>query len=325
MIASAIITIKDLREIEVGATAPANPTENTIWIDTSVTPNLEKRWTGTAWEVINDVSSNTVVTQLSARLTTAEGDITAVVDEVWPNGTAQSSQISLNSGSITTLTSAVNGHELKITQQGSALQMDAQGNSGLATRVGVAETGISTLTSDVNGHTAAIQANAEQIGLVVADGSTSGNVALTADALSYVGNNVNLQTNNSLNIIVGNIENDITNAANTAQGNAQTNARTYTDGVASTISATQDEMKLQIAAQGDVLAVMKLEGNGLWVQTGGEDSPYKTLTDGTGFHVYQQDTEIASFANNGITAHSFTMGRVVCRKTSAGGWAWNLA
>lgn len=32
-----------------GATAPASPSTNTLWLDTSVTPNLLKRYTGSAW------------------------------------------------------------------------------------------------------------------------------------------------------------------------------------------------------------------------------------------------------------------------------------
>lgn len=32
------------------ATPPPNPTENTLWLDTSVTPNVMKRWTGSTWQ-----------------------------------------------------------------------------------------------------------------------------------------------------------------------------------------------------------------------------------------------------------------------------------
>lgn len=283
------------------------------WLDTQISindhPTLHEYipYSDSPWMVVNEVDKNPAFTTLQSDFNVAAGKITSIVSEVWPNGDmTASSRIDQTADKISL-----------VVEDGSSVgnvTLTADALSYIGPNISLTQNG------DFVGQSSNITANADKIALVVADGSTAGNVTLTADAMSYVGNNVNLQTNNSLNIIVGNIESDITNAANTAQGNAQT----YADSVASTISATQDEMKLQIAAQGDVLAVMKLEGDGLWVQTGGENSPYKTLTDGTGFHVYQQDTRIASFANNGITAHSFTMGRVVCRKTSAGGWAWNL-
>ena len=49
MIAATQITIRDENDMQIAATAPANPAENTLWLDTSVTPNMLKRWNGTAW------------------------------------------------------------------------------------------------------------------------------------------------------------------------------------------------------------------------------------------------------------------------------------
>ena len=49
MIAASQITIRDENDMQIAAPAPANPTVNTLWLDTSVTPNMLKRWNGTAW------------------------------------------------------------------------------------------------------------------------------------------------------------------------------------------------------------------------------------------------------------------------------------
>ena len=49
IIASGQITILDLNDAIVSGTAPANPVVGTLWIDTSVNPNVLKRWNGTQW------------------------------------------------------------------------------------------------------------------------------------------------------------------------------------------------------------------------------------------------------------------------------------
>lgn len=49
MIARAQMTIRDDNDLSISTTAPATPAMNEMWLDTSVTPNLLKRWNGTAW------------------------------------------------------------------------------------------------------------------------------------------------------------------------------------------------------------------------------------------------------------------------------------
>ena len=38
------------------ATAPTNPSAGQLWLDTSVTPSLMRRWNGLSWEVVNDTT-----------------------------------------------------------------------------------------------------------------------------------------------------------------------------------------------------------------------------------------------------------------------------
>lgn len=76
LVSTAQITITDQNDyIFTGTTPPRNPIANlTLWIDISTTPAQQKRWTGSTWEIVNEVqvggrnlildtkSSNTQVT-----------------------------------------------------------------------------------------------------------------------------------------------------------------------------------------------------------------------------------------------------------------------
>jgi phage minor structural protein len=92
--------------ITKSSTAPSNPTANQLWLDTSVTPNVLKRWNGSAWvkvtptsagevgaytktEVDNALNSKVSVTQYNidmngvvTRLNSAESRITQTEQEI---------------------------------------------------------------------------------------------------------------------------------------------------------------------------------------------------------------------------------------------------
>ena len=57
MIAYAQYTIADLCDPVVSGTTPAQPVIDMLWMDTSQTPALLKRWNGSAWERVNESSS----------------------------------------------------------------------------------------------------------------------------------------------------------------------------------------------------------------------------------------------------------------------------
>lgn len=66
MIAAAQHTIVDLSDPIVSGTAPTAPVVDMLWMDTSVSPALLKRWNGSTWELVND-------TQIGSRNLIAEG------------------------------------------------------------------------------------------------------------------------------------------------------------------------------------------------------------------------------------------------------------
>nr|DAR65572.1 MAG TPA: hypothetical protein [Caudoviricetes sp.] len=57
MLACAQITIRDaMDELYASAIAPEDPAMDQLWLDTSASPSVLKRWTGTAWETVNDTA-----------------------------------------------------------------------------------------------------------------------------------------------------------------------------------------------------------------------------------------------------------------------------
>ena len=76
MIAVAQYTIRDATDITASAVAPATPAENELWLDTSVSPNQLKRYTGATWVVVNDPAA--LEAAVEAAQSTAEAAMTDV-------------------------------------------------------------------------------------------------------------------------------------------------------------------------------------------------------------------------------------------------------
>lgn len=57
MLTCAQFTVADLSDPVVAGSAPAAPVADMLWLDTSLTPAVLKRWTGDAWEVVNESRS----------------------------------------------------------------------------------------------------------------------------------------------------------------------------------------------------------------------------------------------------------------------------
>ncbi len=76
MIASTHITLSDLNDPIQQEAAPPSPTEGTLWLDTSQSPPILKRYDGEAWETIQDEE------WLEHKLTSVYAQINTAADSI---------------------------------------------------------------------------------------------------------------------------------------------------------------------------------------------------------------------------------------------------
>lgn len=57
-LATGTFSLMDMNDAIVSGTAPTNPTVGTLWLDTSVTPNMMKKWGGSSWVDIGELDPN---------------------------------------------------------------------------------------------------------------------------------------------------------------------------------------------------------------------------------------------------------------------------
>lgn len=84
MLCVAQLTIRDETDIYVSDTAPLAPVLHMLWLDTSVTPNLIKRWSGTAWMACGsdvDPDDYYTKTELSTRFSQTDQTIALKADQ----------------------------------------------------------------------------------------------------------------------------------------------------------------------------------------------------------------------------------------------------
>ena len=75
MLTQAQYTIVDLSDPIVSGTAPTAPSTDTLWLDTSQSPAVLKRWTGSAWEAVNEaqVGGANLIVGSAQHILTADG------------------------------------------------------------------------------------------------------------------------------------------------------------------------------------------------------------------------------------------------------------
>lgn len=159
-------------------TAPSNPTTGQLWLDTSVTPNVLKRWSGSAWvkatptsagevgaytktEVDNALNSKVSVTQYTTdmngvitRLDSAESRITQTENEIATkvsNTQYQQDKAALESD-IFALETRVTNAETSITQLSDQIQLKAEQTTvdTLENRISSAESTITLLSDEID-------------------------------------------------------------------------------------------------------------------------------------------------------------------------------
>ena len=115
-------------------------------------------------------------------------------------------------------------------------------------------------------------------------------------------------------------------AAEDAQETADTNTQSIqrldqnVSGLSTQFNVFSSGIEATIEDHSEILSAMSFSTDGLKVQMAG--SIYYTLTDDVGYHIYQNDKEIAAFSEGKGKMDELQMGSIICRKTSKGGWVW---
>ena len=116
-------------------------------------------------------------------------------------------------------------------------------------------------------------------------------------------------------------------AAEDAQDSADENARAIelldrnVRGLSTQFNVWNSGIEAVIEDHSEILSAMSFSTEGMKIQMSG--SIYYTLTDDVGYHIFQNDKEIASFSEGKGNMEQLQMGSIICRKTSKGGWVWN--
>ena len=116
-------------------------------------------------------------------------------------------------------------------------------------------------------------------------------------------------------------------AAEDAQDSADDNRRSIqlldrnVSGLSTQFNVFSSGIEATIEDHSEILSAMSFSTEGLKVQMAG--SIYYTLTDDVGYHIYQNNKEIAAFSEGKGSMEQLQMGSIICRKTSKGGWVWN--
>ena len=211
--------------------APANPTTDTLWIDTGSSPNSLKRWDGTKWVVVNDAD----LTEVNNKITTMEATISQQNDRIALSATKEevnslSGEVTRQIGEIDTkydeiaLTVASKSTNYRqestpnnahvgdiwvVPSTGKQYQAVLDENDALTweeivsedfAQLSVKVDEIDTTITNINGDITRVEEKAGKIDWLVASGTSAANMQLTSDALKAIADNVDLTANNTVKI-----------------------------------------------------------------------------------------------------------------------------
>lgn len=117
IIATAQLTIVDSTDPHVSPSAPSAPAVNALWLDTSVTPNMLKRWDGALWVEVGsdvDLSDYYTKTDLNTRFEQTNESIALKADATVTNSLGErletaEATLTTQAGEITAVVSKANG------------------------------------------------------------------------------------------------------------------------------------------------------------------------------------------------------------------------
>lgn len=172
------------------SSAPSSPEIDMLWLDTTATPNLLKRWDGSAWVVVNDTSSlenkvtqNTqAIVDLDAEISVTDGKVTALVSQV------------------EMVESEIDGVSTEISEVKTTLTPD--GLNAIVQKCEVIED-INGEIGETNQTLAEVSVAADKIHFLVEEGSDESSFSLTDEAVDIISNEINLASNSIIQLLLG--------------------------------------------------------------------------------------------------------------------------
>lgn len=185
--------LNDFSEPIIIGDEPENPETDALWLDTSLSPNLLKRWNGTAWTVV--------------------GDVTDIIDKI----NTVELRVDGTEGSITSMTSSVDAlgermdsAEEKITADAivQTVRADDRYKSDLASMKMTAEQfeiQLAQNITDPEGSLSKVSQTADKIKWIIKSGDNASNMEMTDEALSIISENIDI-TAEKINVIADDID-----------------------------------------------------------------------------------------------------------------------
>ncbi|WP_291653787.1 hypothetical protein [Clostridium sp.] len=221
------ITIRDENDITISNTAPIKPIRDEMWLDTSKSPSILKRYNGSTWDVVNDYSEviedveEKIIANTTA-ITVAQGQISGLISE---NEIAKGDITTLKNN-YTSIKAAVDGINTTVV--------------GHITSIGNLNSNLSTIQSSITQLNNQIAQKVEQTDIETAVmaidkkiTSTNTKVASIETNLTSITSRVS-STESSITTINGNISN-LTTKVNTVEQKVTATAITTT--ISSAINA----------------------------------------------------------------------------------------
>ena len=129
------------------------------------------------------------------------------------------------------------------------------------------------------------------------------------------GEQLDLSSNAGINLRVQAVSDKADETADSVQALTQS-----VSGLSTQLNVFSDGISATVEGHSEILSCMSFDAKGLRIQMA--NSIYYTLTDGVGYHIFQNDREIANFSEGRGRMDELQIGKITCRRTSKGGWVW---
>ena len=142
----------------------------------------------------------------------------------------------------------------------------------------------------------------------------AGEITVSHVAANF-GEQLDLSSNAGINLRVQAVSDKADETADSVQALTQS-----VSGLSTQLNVFSDGISATVEGHSEILSCMSFDAKGLRIRMA--NSIYYTLTDGVGYHIFQNDREIANFSEGRGKMDELQIGKITCRRTSKGGWVW---